>query len=75
MPLGYGAYGMVELQKCVQSTGYINIVYRAVKIINTSTGGGIDWIRELETIIEFSHHTVSEKIYTHRKKGSAISFF
>ncbi|KAK6353614.1 hypothetical protein TWF696_005577 [Orbilia brochopaga] len=56
--LGGGSYGTVYLQKC--SKGHIDSNVRALKIIPTDRCGGIDWIRELETIIEFSHHVCEE---------------
>src|SRR4051812_3890378 len=53
--LGGGSYGTVYLQKCVK--GHVNVDVRAVKVIPVA-GNPINWVRELETIMEFSHHTV-----------------
>ena len=54
--LGGGSYGTVYLQRCVK--GHLDIEVRAVKVIPAGKDCRIDWVRELETIMEFSHQTV-----------------
>src|SRR4051812_3635487 len=57
--LGGGSCGTVYLQKCVK--GQENVDVRAVKVIPVA-GTSINWVRELETIMEFSHYTVGLKV-------------
>src|SRR3954463_3196836 len=56
--LGSGSYGTVYLQKCVK--GHQDVEVRAVKAVPIA-GTTINWVRELETIMEFSHYTVGLK--------------
>src|SRR4051794_26764603 len=56
--LGGGSYGTVWLQKCVKGRLDANSELRAIKVIPTNKDRQTDWVRELETIMEFSHQTV-----------------
>ncbi|KAF3927118.1 hypothetical protein AA313_de0208822 [Arthrobotrys entomopaga] len=57
--LGGGAYGTVYLQKCCKGH-YTGSDTRALKVIPQDSKGRINWVRELETIMEFSHQTCEE---------------
>ncbi|KAF3942333.1 hypothetical protein ABW19_dt0207679 [Dactylella cylindrospora] len=52
--LGHGSYGAVYLQKCCKGQFGAHQL-RAVKVVEMDQQRQIDWVRELETIMEFSH--------------------
>ncbi|KAH7019604.1 kinase-like domain-containing protein [Ilyonectria destructans] len=58
-PIGRGGQGQVFLQTC--TSGSRHYTYRAVKIIPLQDGGGRRrYVRELETIVKFSHDKYSK---------------
>ncbi|KAH8656798.1 kinase-like domain-containing protein [Ilyonectria robusta] len=58
-PIGRGGQGQVFLQTCIN--GSRHYTHRAVKIIPLQDGGGRRrYIRELETIVKFSHDKYSK---------------
>jgi hypothetical protein len=60
--LGRGGFGHIQLEKCI--VGERKDMMRAVKIINKQSGSTrqrpMDFNRELEAIVKFSHSRVSQ---------------